>query len=102
MNLERARQLLTPAQREDCAQRYSGEDLQIPMGGSCMFDSVSGIKQYLWEIKEVEKATKRMEAIDLAISELSPEDQQKRRNRIEAQRKAFNATVYAIANEPLT
>ena len=88
MNLEKALKMLTPEQRTDAGTRE-------------MLGDVKTVKAYLWELKEVEKATKRMKTIDLEILQLSPEKQRARQNRIEAQRKAFNELVYVIQNEQL-
>ena len=88
MKLEKALKLLTPAQIIDAHARE-------------MLDNVKSIKAYLTELKEVEIASKRMKKIDLAISKLSPKQQQARANRIEAQRKAFNEAVYDIENKEL-
>ena len=89
MNLEKALKLLTREQRLDAENRE-------------MLGDVKTVKAYLWELKEVEKADKRMKKIDLDIDKLSLEKKRARENRIEAQRKAFNELVYAIQNEPLT
>ncbi len=88
MNFEKALELLTPEQRMDARRRD-------------MLYSVKSIRQYLEELKEVEKATKRMIAIDLEIEKLPIEKQRTRQKRIEAQRKAFNEYVYLIQNEEL-
>lgn len=88
MNLEKAMELLTPAQIIDADSRE-------------MLGSVKSIKAYLYEIKECEKASKRMKKIDLAISKLALKQQKARLNRIEAQRKAFSEAVYAIEKEAL-
>lgn len=85
MNLRKALELLTPEQRADAENRD-------------MLGSVKSVKAYLWEIVEVEKADKRMKKIDLAISKMSCEKQEERRNRIESQRRSFNEVLYDIQN----
>jgi hypothetical protein len=85
MKYEKALELLSPEQRQDCEGRE-------------MLGSVKSIKAYLWETIEVVKASKRMTDIDIGIARLTPEQQQKRRNRIEAQRRAWNKAIHAIEN----
>jgi len=46
------------------------------------------IPQYVYEMKEVKKATQRMKAIDKAISQMSLEEQTARENRLAAQKRA--------------
>jgi hypothetical protein len=47
-----------------------------------------GIPQYLFEIKEVNEATKRMKLIDKAISEMSSDEQSARDHRLESQKRS--------------
>ena len=47
-----------------------------------------GIPQYLFEIKEVNEATKRMKLIDKAISEMSSDEQAARDHRLESQKRS--------------
>ena len=46
------------------------------------------LPQYVYELKEVKKATQRLKAIDKAISAMSPEQQEARENRLAAQKRA--------------
>jgi hypothetical protein len=68
--------LLSPEQLEDCANRG-------------MSQSSKDIKQYLWELKEVERATVRMKDIDAAIAALPMEEQLLRDGRLDNQRREF-------------
>jgi hypothetical protein len=68
--------LLSPEQLEDCANRG-------------MSQSSKDIKQYLWELKEVEMATVRMKDIDAAIAALPMEEQLLRDGRLDNQRREF-------------
>ena len=68
--------LLSPEQLEDCANRG-------------MSQSSKDIKQYLWQLKEVERATVRMKDIDAAIAALPMEEQLLRDGRLDNQRREF-------------
>lgn len=46
------------------------------------------LPQYVYETKEVKKATQRMLAIDKTTSQMSPEQQEARENRLAAQKRA--------------
>ena len=85
MRYEKALELLSPEQLQDCKERE-------------MLGSVKSIKAYLWEVVEVGKAEKRMKAIDVDIAKFTPKQQQKRRNRIEAQRGAWNKAIHTVEN----
>jgi hypothetical protein len=54
-----------------------------------MSQSSKDIKQYLWELKEVERATVRMKDIDAAIAALPMEEQLLRDGRLDNQRREF-------------
>lgn len=66
--------LLSPEHLEDCTNRG-------------MSHSTESIKQYLWEVKEVETATIRMKDIDAKIAALPIAESLKREARLESQRK---------------
>ena len=59
------------------------------------------LPQYVYEIKEVKKATQRMLAIDKAISKMSPEQQEARDNRLSAQKRSALAgeDLYLLGND---
>jgi hypothetical protein len=69
----KALNLLSPEQLEDCTNRD-------------MSQSFGSIKQYLWEVKEVEEATRRMKDIDAKIATLPMSERLKREDRLERQR----------------
>jgi hypothetical protein len=68
--------LLSPEQLEDCTNRD-------------MSQSSKNIKQYIWELKEVEMATARMKDIDAAIAALPIEEQLLREGKLDNQRREF-------------
>ena len=72
----RALEILTEAQLEDCQRRG-------------MAGSVESMKQYLWEVMEVQKATERMKEIDAKIAALPLEERLRRDARLDSQRKAL-------------
>lgn len=59
------------------------------------------LPQYVYEIKEVRKATQRLKAIEKAISAMSPEQQDARDNRLAAQKRSAltGEDLYLLGND---
>jgi septal ring factor EnvC (AmiA/AmiB activator) len=59
------------------------------------------LPQYVYEIKEVKKATQRMRAVEKAISAMSLEQQEARDNRMAAQKRAAlsGEDLYLLGND---
>jgi hypothetical protein len=95
-NYEKLRESLSPEVLADAKMR--GMDGKRDIKEKCEH---MDLFQYVYEIKEVQKATERMKLIDKTISEMSPEEQDERLNRMAGQKRAAltDLDLYLVSEE---
>jgi hypothetical protein len=82
-NYQRLRESLSGETLEDAGRRGMAGKRDIKETCEHM-----DLFQYVYELKEVVKATEKMKLIDKAISEMTPEEQNARENRLASQKRA--------------